>query len=296
MCDKRLEVTFETNHCLICWKECLLEREFKISTWLILKILILIIFFAYLLKRMIHGFGIKALHTFTWHTKLVKRKLVNGLPEIKFEPDRLCDACQKGKQVKTSFKSKQLVCTSNALELILMDLFGPSRNRSIGVNYYALVLLDDYSRYTWIFFIPTKNDTFKVFKKIANVIQNEKDLRIKSIRSYHGGEFQNAIFETFCEENVISHNFSALRTPQQNCVLERKNISLVELSRTMLNENNFLKYFWVDAISTTCYVLNRVLIKPILKLTPYELFKGRKPIISHLKIFGCKWFILNNEQ
>jgi len=94
----------------------------------------------------------------------------------------------------------------------------------------------------------------------------------------------------------IKHNFSAPRTPQQNGVVEWKNRSLEELTRTLLNATNLVKYLWADAVSTTCYVLNRVLIRPILKKTPYELFKGRKPNISHLKVFGCKCFILNNGK
>jgi len=79
-------------------------------------------------------------------------------------------------------------------------------------------------------------------------------------------------------------------------VVERKNRSLEELARTLLNATDLPKYLWVDAISTACYVLNKVLIRPILKKTPYELFKGRKPNISHLKVFGCKCFILNNRK
>jgi len=75
---------------------------------------------------------------------------------------------------------------------------------------------------------------------------------------------------TFCEKHGINHNFSAPRTPQQNVVVERKNRSLEELTRTMLNENSLPKYFWADAINTASYVLNRVLIRPILKKTPYE--------------------------
>jgi len=94
----------------------------------------------------------------------------------------------------------------------------------------------------------------------------------------------------------IKHNFSAPRTPQQNGVVERKNRSSEELARTMLNETGLPKYLWADAVSTTCYVLNRVLIRPILKKTPYELFRGRKPNLSHLKVFGCKRFILNNGK
>jgi len=119
---------------------------------------------------------------------------------------------------------------------------------------------------------------------------------IIAIRSDHGGEFQNEKFSTFYEKLGIFHNFSAPRTPQQNGVVERKNRSLEELARTMLSESSLPKYFWVDAMSTYCYVINRVLIRPILKKTPYELFNRRKPDISHLKVFGCRCFILNNGK
>jgi len=100
----------------------------------------------------------------------------------------------------------------------------------------------------------------------------------------------------FCSKLGIKHNFSTSRTPQQNGFVERKNQSLKELARTMLNETELPKYFWVNVVSTTCYVLNRVLIRPMLKKTTYELFKGRKPNVSHLKVFGCKCFILNNGK
>jgi len=218
------------------------------------------------------------------------------LPKIKFEKDKLCDACKKGKQVKSSFHSKNVISTSKPSELLHMDLFGPSRIKSFGGNYYALVIDDDYSRYTWTFFLTLKSEAFKAFKNFAKAVQNEKDLNIKVLRSDHGGEFQNELFENFCEENGIMHNFSAPRTPQQNEVVERKNRSLEELARTMLNEYDVPKYFWADAVSTACYVLKRMLIRPILKVTPYELFKGRKPNVTHLKIFGCKCFVLNNGK
>ena len=228
--------------------------------------------------------------------KLVTKELVNGLPKIKFEKDKLCDACQKGKMVKVSFKSKNIVSTNKPLQLLHMDLFGPSRTKSFGGNYYALVIVDDYSRYTWTLFLVHKSDAFAAFKNLAKSIQNEKELKIVSIRSDHGGEFENEKFERFCEKNGIEHNFSAPRTPQQNGVVERKNRSLEELARTMLNDHDLPKHFWADAVSTACYVMNRVLIRPILKKTPYELYKGRKPNIAHLHIFGCKCFILNNGK
>jgi len=127
-------------------------------------------------------------------------------------------------------------------------------------------------------------------------LQNTKNNNIGSIRSDHGGEFQNEKFSKFCEKMGILHNFSAPRTPQQNGVVERKNKSLEELARTMLSEFSLPKYFWADAISTSCYVMNRVLIRPILKKTPYELFNGRKPNINHLRVFGCSYFVLNNGK
>jgi len=93
----------------------------------------------------------------------------------------------------------------------------------------------------------------------------------------------------------IMHNFSAPRTPQQNGVVERKNRSLEELARTMLSESSLSKYFWADVVGT-CYVMNKVLIRPILKNIPYELFNGRKPNINHLRVFGCSYFVLNNGK
>ena len=159
---------------------------------------------------------------------LVKKDLVIGIPKLKFEKNKLFEACQKGKQVKNYFQSKNIVSTSKPLKLLHIDLFGPSRAMSLCGNYYGLVIVDDYSRYTWTLFFRTKNDAFDVFRKLVKVIQNEKGLNIVSIRSDHGGEFQNEYFDKFCEENEIHHNFSTPRTPQQNDVVERKNRFLEE--------------------------------------------------------------------
>jgi len=177
-----------------------------------------------------------------------------------------------------------------------MDLFGPSRTMSLGGNYYALVIVDEFSRYTWTLFLESKSDAFSSFKKLARRLQNTKNNNIASIRSDHGGEFQNEKFNKFCEKMGILHIFSAPKTPQQNGVVERKNMSLEELARTMLSESSLPKYFRADAMSTSCYVMNRVLIRPILKKTPYELFNGRKPNINHLRVFGCSCFVFNNGK
>jgi len=125
---------------------------------------------------------------------LVRKDIVIGLPKLKFEKNKLCEACQREKQVKNSFQSKNVVSTSKPLELLHIDLFNPSRTMSLGVNYYGLAIVDDYSRFTWTLFLKTKNEAFEAFRKLAKMIQNEKGLNIVSLGSDHGGEFQNESF------------------------------------------------------------------------------------------------------
>lgn len=245
--------------------------------------------------------------SFLWHrrlghismdilSKLAKNDLVKGLPHITYEKEKLCDACQMGKQFKTSFKSKNHISTERPLELLHIDLFGPTRTRSLSGNRYVFVIVDDFTRYTWVIFLKSKDETIHEFVKFSKKIENEKGFSIINIRSDHGGEFTSDLFETFCEEKGYHHNFSTPRTPQQNGVVERKNRSLQEMARTMINEFNTPKYFWAEAVNTSCYVLNRVTLRPKLKKTPYELWKGRKPNISYFKVFGSKCFILNTKD
>ncbi|KAH9687354.1 Integrase catalytic domain-containing protein [Citrus sinensis] len=228
--------------------------------------------------------------------KISKNDLVKGLPKIGFQKDKICEACQFGKQIKTSFKNKNHISTSKPLELLHIDLFGPSRYASLNGKYYAFVIVDDYSRYTWVLFLVNKDDALDAFKVLYKKLQNEKGRDIICIRSDHEGEFENYAFENFCNNLGIKHQFSSPRTPQQNGVVERKNRSIQEMARTMLNENSLPKYFWAEAVNTACYVLNRVLIRPHLNKTPYKLWKDKKPNIGYFKCFGCKCFILNTKD
>ena len=145
-------------------------------------------------------------------------------------------------------------------------------------------------------FLSEKNEVFYEFSKFCNNIQNEKGFTITCIRSDHGREFENIDFEKYCNERGINHNFSTPKTPQQNGVVERKNRTLQEMAKTMLNENKLLKYFWFEAVNTSCYVSNRILLRPILKKTPYKLRKNKKANISYFKVFGCKCFILKTKD
>lgn len=114
---------------------------------------------------------------------------------MKFEKDKLCCACQAGKQVANSHPSKSFMSTSRPLELLHIDLFGPTTYRSIGGNYYCLVVMDDYSIYTWVFFLHDKSDTYEIFKKFLTRAENEFDLKVKKVRSDNGSEFRNTRVE-----------------------------------------------------------------------------------------------------
>ncbi|GKA00706.1 DUF4219 domain-containing protein [Tanacetum coccineum] len=120
---------------------------------------------------------------------------------------------------------------------------------------------------------------------------------IIAIRTDHGREFDNEVqFGAYCDAQGITHNFSAPRTPQSIGVVERKNRTLQEMSRTMLNEQSIPQKFWCNAVDTSTYILNRILIRPILGKTPYEIFRGRKPSLEYFKVFGSKCFILNTKD
>ncbi|GJZ08372.1 retrovirus-related pol polyprotein from transposon TNT 1-94 [Tanacetum coccineum] len=227
---------------------------------------------------------------------LASKELVRNLPKLKFD-QHFCDACKMGKQAHISHKAENIVSTTRCLELLHMDLFGPSAVRSYGGNRYTLVIVDDYSRYTWTRFLKDKTEAFDQFEIFSRKIQNQLGCLIVSIRTDHGREFDNEVqFREFCNANGITHNFSAPRTPQSNGVVERKNRTLQEMSRTMLNEQSLPQNFWCNAVDTSTYILNRIFIRVILGKTPYELYRGRKPTLDYFRVFGSKCFILNTKD
>ncbi|GKA05209.1 retrovirus-related pol polyprotein from transposon TNT 1-94 [Tanacetum coccineum] len=149
---------------------------------------------------------------------LASKELVRNLPKLKFD-QHFCDAFKIRKQAHASHKAKNIVFTTRCLELLHMDLFGPSAVRSYEGNRYTLVIVDDYSRYTWTRFLKDKTEAFDQFKIFSKKIQNHLRCTIVSIRTDHGREFDNEVqFGEYCIVNGITHNFSAPRTPQSNGV------------------------------------------------------------------------------
>jgi hypothetical protein len=177
-----------------------------------------------------------------------------------------------------------------------MDTVGPSRIHSMGGKWYILIIVDDYSHYSWVFFLESKDEVFEHFWSLALRLNNEHPNYLKAIHSDNGTEFRNASFDEFCLEHRIDQLFSSPHVPQHNGVVERKNRTLVEMARTMLDEHRTPRRFWADAISIACYISNRIFLHSILHLTLFELCFGRKPSVSHFRPFRCKCFVLKCEN
>ncbi|GJW73365.1 ribonuclease H-like domain-containing protein [Tanacetum coccineum] len=148
-------------------------------------------------------------------------------------------------------------------------------------------------RFSWVFFLRTKDETSGILKDFIRQIENQLNQKVKTIRCDNGTEFKNRDFIEFRGSKGIKREYSNARTPQQNRVAERKNMTLIEAARTMLADSFLPNTFWAEAVSTACYVLNRVLVTKPQNKTPYELITGKIPIISYIRPFGCHVTILN---
>ncbi|GJR30016.1 putative ribonuclease H-like domain-containing protein [Tanacetum coccineum] len=307
ICDKKNKVLFIDSECLF------LSPEFKLpdANQVLLRIPRQNNMYSFNLENIVPSGGLACLiakatmdESNKWHrslghvnfknlNKLVKGNLVRGLPSKIFQNDHTCVACQKGKQHKASCKAKSVSSISQPLQLLHMDLFGPTSVRSLNHKTYCLVITDDFSRFSWVFFLRTKDETSGILKDFIRQIENQLNQKVKSIRCDNGTEFKNRDFIEFCGSKGIKREYSNARTLQQNGVAERKNRTLIEAARTMLADSFLPNTFWAEAVSTACYVLNRVLVTKPQNKTPYELITGKIPIISYIRPFGCHVTILN---
>nr|GEY12539.1 hypothetical protein [Tanacetum cinerariifolium] len=225
--------------------------------------------------------------------KLVRRNLVRGLPLNIFENAHGCVACHKGKQHKASYKAKLVNSISKTLHMLHMDQFGPINVKSLMKKSYCLVITDDFSRFSWVFFFATKDATSKILKTFRKGIENQLDCKVKVIRCDNRTEFKNSVMNQLCDMKGIKREFSVARTLQHNGVAERKNRTLIETARTMLVDSKLPTTFWAEVVNTACYVLNRALVIKPQNKTPYELIRRRPPLIDFMKPFGCPVTILN---
>ncbi|GJY45165.1 retrovirus-related pol polyprotein from transposon TNT 1-94, partial [Tanacetum coccineum] len=289
MCDKKNSVFFNDTECIV------LSPNFKLTdeSHVLLKVPRKNNMYSVNLKNIVPKGGLTCLfakaisdesklrHRMLGHinfktmNKLVKGNLVRGLPSKLFENDQTCVACQKGKKHRTSCKSKTVSSISKPLHMLHMDLIGPTFVKSLMKKMYCLVVTDDYSRFSWFFFLATKDESSDILKSFITGVENLIDQRVKVIRCVNGTEFKNKEMNQFCKRKGIKREFSIARTPQQNIVAERKNRTLIKAARTMLADSKLPTTFWAEAVNTACYVQNRVLVTKPHNKTSYELFLGK---------------------
>ncbi|GJR68058.1 retrovirus-related pol polyprotein from transposon TNT 1-94 [Tanacetum coccineum] len=209
--------------------------------------------------------------------QLTSHDLVDGLPKFKYHKNHLCSACEQGKSKKASLPPKLVPSTESKLELLHMDLCGPMRVASINGKKYILVIVDDYSRYTWVYFLRTKDEAPDMIIDFVNQVQRNLKASILTIRTNNGTKFKNEKLRAFYAKLGIVHKTSIARTPQQNGVVERRNRTLVEAARTMLIFSKAPEFLWAKAIATACFTQNRSIVHTRHNKTPYELIRGRKP-------------------
>nr|GEW38963.1 hypothetical protein [Tanacetum cinerariifolium] len=202
---------------------------------------------------------------------LSKNDIVIGLPKLKFIKDHLFSSCELGKAKRKSFQKKTTPSSKRRLQLLHMDLCGPMQVESINGKKYVLIIVDDYSRYTWTHFLRSKDETTEVLIDFHRLVQ----------RGLHA---------------QINHQTSVARTLEQNGVVERQNHTLVEAARTMLSAAKVPLFFWAEAIATACFTQNRSLVIPRHEKTPYHIINDRKPSVKFFHIFGTLCYIVRDGE
>ncbi|GKC31752.1 retrovirus-related pol polyprotein from transposon TNT 1-94 [Tanacetum coccineum] len=184
--------------------------------------------------------------------QLTSKDLVDGLPKFKYNKDHLCSAYEQGKSKKASLPPKLVSSTESKHELLHMDLCRPMRVASINDKKYILMIVDDYSRYTWVYFLCTKDKAPDMIIDFINQLQRNLKAQILTIQTDNGTEFKNKKLRAFYAKLGIVHKTSISCTPQQNGVVERRNRTLVEAARTMLIFSKTPEFLWAEAIATAC--------------------------------------------
>jgi hypothetical protein len=215
--------------------------------------------------------GMKNLH------KLLKGEHVLGLTNVCFEKDRPCAACQARKQVGSTHH--------NHWSYYIWTFSDPLPTLASGEVSMVLLLSMIFPASLGCSFCRIKSETQGTLKRFLKRAQNEFELKVKKIRSDNGSEFKNLQVEEYLEEEGIKHEFSAPYTPQQNGVVERKNMTLIDMARTMLGEFKTPERFWSEAVNTACHVINRLYLHRLLKKTSYELLTGQ----TQRLILSCIW-------
>ena len=219
-----------------------------------------------------------------------KDGMVDGLPAIGASTS-VCQSCLRGKQTRLSFPQEATHRASKPFELVHSDLCGPMSTESLSGASYMMLIIDDFSRYIWASFLKTKDLAFTSFKDWRVEVEKQFEHKVKALRTDRGGEFLSKEFDRYLADHGIRRQLTTAHTPSQNGVAERKNRSVMEMGRTMLEHSGLPRRFWAEASATAVHILNRAPTSALPGLTPFEALTGTKPSCAHLRVFGCQAYV-----
>jgi len=208
-----------------------------------------------------------------------------GMPEFKVEHEGVCLGCAEGKLKRGPFPSSNCK-SSDILQLVHSDVSGMMTVNSLGGYLYYLTFIDDYSCKTWIYFLKKKDEVFTWFRHFKAIIENQSEKRIKILRTDIGTEYESNEFHDYCRDAGIKRETTTPYTLEQDGVAKRKNCTIVEVVRAMLHDHRLLKFLWAEVANTAMYVQNRCPHQALDSKTLKEMFIGKKPDVSHFRIFG----------
>jgi transposase InsO family protein len=223
---------------------------------------------------------------FTSLKKMGSAELVRGLPVLD-HVEQICEACLAGKHRRAPFPQQATRRATRSLELMHGDLCGPINPVTPSGNKYFLLLVDDYSRHMWVSLLQNKDQAGHAIQRIQAVAERKSGNRLGALRTDRGGEFTAGQFSDYCAELGVTRELTAPYSPQQNGVVERRNQTVMGAARCMLKAKKLPGMFWGEAVNCAVYLLNRSISKSTGNKTPYELWTGVRPSVSHLRTFGC---------
>ena len=202
-----------------------------------------------------------------------------------------CKHCLAGKMHQLSFPVSNKQVTA-PFALVHSDLWGPAPVQSSAGFKYYVVFVDEFTKFTWVYLLKHKSDTFQVFSEFHAMVQTQFSLPIQVLRTDCGGEFTSNKFQQFCASKGLIHQVSCPHTPQQNGVAERKHRHLIQCALALLSESNLPMSSWHYAVSTAAHVINRLPTPNLSSKSPWEVLFHTPPDLTHLRAFGCQCFPL----
>ena len=220
--------------------------------------------------------------------RLSRKNLVDGFDYDASKELTFCEPCVEGKQHRNRFPSDGRKRAEKPLDLVHSDLCGKMNAQSLSGAEYFLTFIDDKTHYVWVYILKSKDLVFKQFLEWKAMVEKSTGRKLKTLRTDNGGEFTSREFDAYLKAEGVRHELTVPKTPEQNGVAERMNRTLMEAVRSMLSGAKLPHKFWAEALSTATYLLNRSPTKAVKGMTPYEAWTGEKPLVEHLRVFGCQ--------